>query len=114
MICSGADAAQLRRIRSERVEGYPDTGIDHPADVIPVFIDHADCVCCPHIKDQERHRIFCNPGYRVHHEVAAELRRVINTDIKPGLDACPHYKRLFFQDLLYCDFYYSCDLRHHR
>ena len=55
-----ADAAQLRCVRGEGIKGYPDPRIDHPADVILIFIDHADCIRSPHVEDQKWNGIFCD------------------------------------------------------
>ena len=29
-------------------------------DIIFIFIDHADCICSPHVENQEWDRIFCD------------------------------------------------------
>ena len=112
--CFNTDSTQLRCMSCQRIQRNSDSRINHTSDIILIFINHADCICCPKIKDQKRRRILRNCCDRIDHQITSQLCRVINSDIQSCLNSGSHNKNVLLQDLLYRQLHDSCNLRHDR
>ena len=96
-----ADARQLRSTAGERIHGYAYAGSNGTAEVDAVLVNDGKGGGGTHIYDDQRQGVLFYCGYRIHYEITAQLRRVINFDIQPCLDSGANDHDAFMGELFH-------------